>query len=90
MDVPIGQQHVSERQFVGNLRHFDNGALFERGGKTLFVLNVHIHIQNAVEQNVEAVDVVCDGHAWDVAHKFFGGKTQPAHKSLPQTALSII
>jgi hypothetical protein len=90
VNVPIGQQHICKGQFVRKLRHLDNGTFFKWGGKTLFVLNFHINVQNTVEQNVEAVDVVCDGHTWDVAHKFFGGKAQPAHKSLPQTALSII
>ena len=54
------------------------------------MLDVNVNVQNAVKKDIETVDIVCDGHAWDVAYKLFGGKTKPTHKSLPQAALSIV
>ena len=38
----------------------------------------------------EKIDVVGDEYPWQIAEKFFGGKTQPAHECLPQSTLSVL
>ena len=89
VQIPVGQYHVGNCQFVCNFRCAQYRAFAEGVCHATCPVNGHVLVCNGVKQHVESIDIVVYKHSRQIADKFFGGYAQSAHEGLPQTLFFV-